>query len=521
MGQRFILILTLIFIIASCAQVGSISGGPKDETPPRVVENGLQPENGTLNFNQKTIEFKFDEFIRLDKPTETISIIPNDVKVTATVLKKTMLVELKGDLKPATTYAIYFNGTVKDISEGNDSLMKYVFSTGDFIDSLSYTGFVADAWTYKPVKDIFVGLYDQSDSSIYKRPAYFSRTDETGKFNFSYLKPGTYQVHAFEDKNRDSKWSPAERVAFQNKVLQLDSTITDSIPMRIYTPESSRRVQAFIQGPSLIKISSNKSLDSATYYLDNREIKEVNHRYSADSVALYFDFEQFTKVDLVVVTNEQTDTVNLRISERDRIKKPDFETNLINGKLPAGENLQIRFTDEITKIDTAYIQVITKDTLQVAHEIKQLKNNQLEISFDPTKLQEMNVNLLKGSLVFGKNGDFLSSTINIKTRSGSEYGILTVSVENQPAYAIIEMVKNKQVIHRFKNQDILPIENLDPGEYTFRAILDVNQNNRWDAGDFEKGIQPEEVIFFSKPVKVRANWEMEVILIPDNSADGK
>jgi uncharacterized protein (DUF2141 family) len=515
MGQRYLLSFSLILILASCAQVGSISGGPKDEAPPRIIENGLQPENGTLNFNQKTIEFKFDEFIRLNKPAETITIIPNDAKVTATVLKKNMLVTIDGDLKPETTYAIYFNRTVQDISEGNDSLMQYVFSTGSFIDSLTYTGFIIDAWTYKPEKDMYVGLYDQSDSSIYKRPAYFSRTDVNGKFNFSYLKAGTYQVHAFDDKNRDSKWSPVERVAFQNQLLKLDSSIIDSIPMRIYTPKGTRRIQAFVNGPSLIKIASNKSLDSAKYYLDNVKIKAVNHRYNSDSVSIYFDHEQRTKVDLVVVTKELTDTISLRISERDRIKKPDFETNLVNGKLPAGENLQLRFTDQISKIDTTYIQVITKDTLKVDYEINQLKNNQLELSFDPTKLQELDVKFLKGSLVFKNNGDFLSSTVNIKTRSGSEYGILTVTIENQPEYAIIEMLQNNQVVERFKNQNTVRIENLDPGEYTFRAILDTNKNGRWDGGDFDKGIQPEEVIFFSKPVKVRANWEMEVILMPD------
>lgn len=515
MGQRFILILSLILILASCAQVGSISGGPTDETPPRVVKNGLQPENGTIHFNQKKIEFKFDEYIRLNKPAETITIVPNDVKVTASINKKTMLVELEGDLKPATTYAIYFNGTVKDISEGNDSLMQYVFSTGDYIDSLIYRGFIIDAWTYKPEKDIFVGLYEAGDSSIYKRPAYFSRTDANGKFVFQYLKTGNYQIMAFDDKNRDSKWSPNERVAFQNERIQLDSSITDSIPLRIFTPEKSRRVQAVIEGPGLIKVFSNKSLDSAIYFIDNQKVKETNHRYTSDSVSIYFDHQQLPKIDLVVVTPEQTDTISLRISDRDRIKKPDFETNLINGKIPSGENLVVRFTDEISSIDTAYIQVITKDTLKVDYTINQLKNNQLEINIDTNNVKELDVKFLKGSLVFKNKGDFLSSTIYIKSRSESEYGILTVTIEDQPAYALIEMLKNGQVVERFKNQEIVRIDNLDPGEYTFRAILDVNQNNRWDVGDFTKEIQPEEIIFFSTPVKVRPNWEMEVILTPD------
>lgn len=515
MGQRFILIFSLILILASCAQVGSISGGPKDEIAPQVIKNGLKPENGTTNFNQKTIEFKFDEFIRLKNPIETIILVPNDAKVTATVSKKNMLVELEGDLKPATTYVIYFNGTVQDVHESNDSLMTYVFSTGEYIDSLIYRGFIMNAWTYKAEKDIFVGLYNLEDSSIYKRPAYFSRTDENGKFVFQYLKKGSYQLHAFEDKNRDSKWSPNERVAFQKEVIQLDSSITDSIPMRIFIPKGARKVQAVVQGPGLIKVYSNKSLDEANYFLNNTEVKEVNHRYSSDSVSIYFDHKQESKVELVVVTAEQSDTLSLRISDRDRIKKPDFETNLINGKFPKGENLIVRFTDEISRFDTAYIQVITKDTLKVAYQIKQLKNNQLEIKIDTNNVKELDVKFLKGSLIFKNNGDFLSSTINIRSRNQTEYGVLTVSIENQPDYAIIEMLKGNQVVERFKNKKTVRLENIDPGEYTFRAILDENQNGRWDVGDYQLGTQPEKIIFFSTPVKVRPNWEMEVILTPD------
>ena len=515
MGQRFILILSLILILASCAQVGSISGGPEDVTAPRVVEKGLNPENGTLRFNQKKIEFKFDEFIRLNKPAETITIVPNDAKVTARVSKKTMIVELDGELKPATTYAIYFNGTVQDISEGNDSLMQYVFSTGDYIDSLTFTGFVMDAYTYKPQKDIFVGLYEAGDSNVYKRPVYLAQTDENGKYNFSYLKKGVYQVHAFEDKNRDNKWSATERVAFNKNTFVLDSSLTDSIPMRIFIPKGARKVQANVQGPGLIKVYSNRSLDSAQFFIDKQQVKEINHRYTSDSISIYFDHKQESKVELVVITPEQSDTLSLRISERDRIRKPDFETNLINGKLPKEENLQIRFTDEISSIDTAYIQVITKDTLKVDYEIKKLKNNQLEVIIDSENTVELNVKLLKGSLVFKNNGDLLSSTINLKSRNESEYGILIVSIENQPDYAIIEMLQNNQVVERFKSQETIRIENLDAGEYTFRAILDKNQNGRWDVGDFSQNVQPEEIIFFSKPVKVRANWEMEVILTPD------
>ena len=123
----YFLISTLILLLGSCAQVGSISGGPKDETPPKTADNGVSPQNGSLQFQSKTIVLKFNEYIKLNNPTETISLVPADAKIIATSKKKTVTLKIEGDLKPATTYAIYLNATIQDITEGNDSLIQYVF----------------------------------------------------------------------------------------------------------------------------------------------------------------------------------------------------------------------------------------------------------------------------------------------------------------------------------------------------------------------------------------------------------
>ena len=58
------------------------------------------------------------------------------------------------------------------------------------------------------------------------------------------------------------------------------------------------------------------------------------------------------------------------------------------------------------------------------------------------------------------------------------------------------------------------IQQLEPAEYTFKVVLDENQNGKWDTGDFEKQLQPEQILWFSDSIKVRANWEIDLKLIP-------
>ena len=59
------------------------------------------------------------------------------------------------------------------------------------------------------------------------------------------------------------------------------------------------------------------------------------------------------------------------------------------------------------------------------------------------------------------------------------------------------------------------ISELEPGDYSFRVIIDENSNGHWDTGDKAEYLQPEKVDVYSTPTKVRANWEVEVTLIPN------
>ena len=58
----------------------------------------------------------------------------------------------------------------------------------------------------------------------------------------------------------------------------------------------------------------------------------------------------------------------------------------------------------------------------------------------------------------------------------------------------------------------LEIKEIPAGKYTFRIIEDVNNNRKWDVGDYESRLQAEKVIYYSTKISVRANWEIKVVL---------
>lgn len=49
---------------------------------------------------------------------------------------------------------------------------------------------------------------------------------------------------------------------------------------------------------------------------------------------------------------------------------------------------------------------------------------------------------------------------------------------------------------------------VNPGSYYARAIVDLNGNGKWDAGDYEKGLQPEPVYYYPGQLQLRAGWDI-------------
>ena len=106
-----------IYIFTSCALQGSISGGPQDKKPPVYSPTESNPPANTIHFKEKEIKLKFDEFFKLNNPSQTISVIPNSIKINALAHDKTLHLSIIGELDSSTTYAIYMNKTIQNIKK--------------------------------------------------------------------------------------------------------------------------------------------------------------------------------------------------------------------------------------------------------------------------------------------------------------------------------------------------------------------------------------------------------------------
>lgn len=203
-------IMVVALCIYACANRGYPEGGPKDETPPQVVEE--VPLSYTTNFKAKRVNIYFDEFVQLNDINNKFIFSPPVKKDPKVSLKgKYVQVAIPDSLRENTTYSLDFADAIVDNNESNPlGFYRYVFSTGERIDTLELGGTVVNAESYEPVLGVLVALYEKSGDSIPLKelPDYIARTDSSGNFRLTNLCEGHYRVMAIEDANRDKMYTP-------------------------------------------------------------------------------------------------------------------------------------------------------------------------------------------------------------------------------------------------------------------------------------------------------------------------
>lgn len=507
-------------MLSSCAQVGSISGGPEDETAPKPVESEMEPKNATLNYSGNTFVIPFDEYFQLNNPAQTIRMVPPHATVTAEVRKKTLYLSWEDSLEANTTYAIYLNGTVKDLNEGNDTTLQLVFSTGAILDTTSYTFGVVDAFTNEPLSDITVALFDPQTNKLKS----LARSDN-GVAKLNYLSPGEYSVVAFEDENLDLEVQDGERIGFpKGGNVTIDTSFFDSIPIRTYMPLPKQRykVKSFIP-PGTFELESSSSIQH--YGLNNAQIngQEASFFTNKTSDKYYVVSPDTLPGNIAEISiSHKTDSTDVLDTLTYRFRNNERESPIVilpvhSMNIAPGDTLIYELYGGITGFQDSLIEVMTlEDSVLISSYTILTNAHQLLIVMDPTVKGKVSLNLKRGAIqtMFGASKAFTES---VEFNDASDYGALNVDVSAYTSPIILEIVKGSKLNKSIRVEDPsqkLTLSLLEPGTYTFRVIRDDNNNGLWDIGNRETLTQPEQVDSYSKETKVRANWEVEVTLNP-------
>ena len=522
--------LLIIILLIRCAVPGTITGGPRDETPP-VLQPDESTPNFQTNFQPELLEFTYDEWLQLKNVREQIIISPPIEPAPEVILrKKTVRVDFSAvdSLRQNATYTLNFGEAVQDLNEGNPASLRYVFSTGPYLDSLEVRARVADE-NGKPVEKVLVMLYENTEDSVVfqETPFYFSRTDKTGSAIIRNVRAGTFKMVALEDGSRvDYRYSPRqkERFAFLDTLIRTPVDTTQIFDFRLFIPEERFAQTGTVQEQyGKIDLVFNRDLDTFRIQYEDRG-QWLRQERIEDTLRLWYDFPQTpdTRWRIYVPFGERTDTIRAKIFDRTEFIDTDRlriqgSANRINQN--PDRPYRMRFSAPLQSIDTALINLLV-DTLErrvapVGLRIDPLRTTDLVFDLNWREGVPYQLQLLPGALTDRFGRTLADSTLRqIDVLERNRFGALNLTLEGLDSTLTyqVNITGGKTIVDRFRTSGSTKIQRrytaLPKGKYTLEVIEDRNANGRLDTGDYLLGRQPERR-FERELEPVREDWEVE------------
>ncbi len=554
----FLASLSSLMVFQQCANIVPPTGGPRDSIPPVIVESN--PENYSTNISSPVIELTFDKFVQLRNIDRQLIISPPQKERPQFTLRgRTVRIDLNTELIPNTTYLLNFGEGIVDLNEGNvleDN--EFVFSTGDEIDSLYYTGIVLDAFESKPVENVLVMMYDNLNDSVpyTSMPLYAARTDSEGRFRINNLRADTFRVFALKGEGNNYLYErPGEEaIGFRDEFIspvQVPSDEKDTIDSIRngysinYPPGDTlylfreatgmQRLELFrrdIRGKLFFRFNKPLKKDWDITPLnfspgDNWKITEISQ--DMDSVIYWLtdqdvmsnDSLQFEAVYWATGPSDslhrKRDTITFLTPRSEKEDHLEVRTSVRNnGVLELNKNFAFIFDTPVASVDEEKVNLFhVQDTIvPVEYEFLQdsifLRKCDFISEWDPGENYKLEV--LPGAFtdIFGNQNDTLQ--IGFEIRSEDYYGTIILNVEDVTEQVIIQLTDDNYNVLReeiLAEESELVFDYLAPQNYRIKAIFDRNRNNVWDTGNYLEGIQPEIGIFYPEPINVRSNWFTE------------
>ena len=525
----YILILVIGCISWQCANRLSLEGGERDQQPP-ILNTDDSDENFQRNFSEREFELTFDEFVKINKPNEQIVISPPlQYSLTPVVRGKKIIFKFNPDepLRENTTYNIQFGEAIQDITESNPvNNLRYVFSTGNVIDSMEVRVQVVDLNDNTPVLGAMVMLYETlSDTVIRKgRPTYFSRTDSSGQATVQNCRPGEYRVIALVDENRNYQFDLAEE-----KIGYIDTFIVSTLDEKIVHDVF---VFSEIEPPYQLDVVK---LDSQLYaivvggeidYLDwsVEEPEPIETFVDKDTLYIRTPFNN----DYIILSSDysEPDTIafnkiKLKKEAKNRFRKITPPRQVVqenNGML----TMEATWKNPIINFDENKLRLYNqaKELVQVEINTEPISDNGLKTLFS------WNHSDMRDSIIFlpgavrtwyGTNDTILLPLKPLKAESLSNLIVASTNLDSTLTYVLILRSTNGEPLYttqiKEKLEDEWTIPGLFPAKYNLELITDYNGNGRRDGGWFDKRQIPEP----SNVVQVdnlRPDWDVQVEISP-------
>lgn len=281
----------------------------------------------------------------------------------------------------------------------------------------------------------------------------------------------------------------------------------NDVPDQWYTLERSQTndtLTYWIRPPHLV---SADTLIVATTYL--RTDTASNLSWGTDTLKFTFQRQKAKKKK----KNEETDSL-------EQIRFMELHP-LANGTQEVYAPLLLQTGTPIERYSREAFHLQRKlqnDTIFYPAEIKSIalrdstlsrRNLMLKVDWEPGAAYTLAVDSLAMTDIYGLQTKPLKVDFNV--RKMEEYGNIVFNIPAVRDSAIVELLDGteKIVLRAPVKSHRAELLNLLPGKYYARLFIDRNGNGKYDTGNYDMHLQPEETVYYPGAINLKKNWDVE------------
>lgn len=281
----------------------------------------------------------------------------------------------------------------------------------------------------------------------------------------------------------------------------------NDVPDQWYTLERSQTndtLTYWIRPPHLV---SADTLMVATTYL--RTDTASNLSWGTDTLKFTFQRQKAKKKK----KNEETDSL-------EQIRFMELHP-LANGTQEVYAPLLLQTGTPIERYSREAFHLQRKlqnDTIFYPAEIKSIalrdstlnrRDLMLKVDWEPGAAYTLAVDSLAMTDIYGLQTKPLKVDFNV--RKMEEYGNIVFNIPAVRDSAIVELLDGteKIVLRAPVKNHRAELLNLLPGKYYARLFIDRNGNGKYDTGNYDMHLQPEETVYYPGAINLKKNWDVE------------
>lgn len=509
MYKPYVYILALVLLCSSCAQVVSISGGPKDTEPPQLLRS--TPPDSALHIIPEYFTFEFNENVSVLNKTpiflNPLISSPLEIEVMA---NKAIIKIPKDSLKSNTTYQFNVSEILGDEHEKNPFVHSpFLFSTGFYSDSVTLKTKIHNTTKWS-LNQLQVCLF--KDSQDYRKginnPPYYRFKASTESQVYKGLKPGTYDIFAFNDANKNLIFDSADEpcailktpfTLFQDTSIDLQMFLAEDRPAHIksYRFINAEQILIELTRKTKFKIQSTEVYAPSGY----SDTVLCNLKTFRDTISIKVFFPDIPLADSIRIPR----TIYKRATFKPKQVQAVDSGFVIEFPVIIPQHELINTIMYSSTTDTLHFKPLTR--------IQTISPTQFKCKVaDSVFALKIDSNAFKSS-----NGSIVSAwqqrvTYPIQILSG------TVTVFfNKPLvqhHALLQLRHLNSNFTTSMTYDVTKTRytfyNVPQGEFELNCISDFNNDLLWTSGSYVKRRLPEPIQILKNNIRVQNEWETEI-----------